>query len=251
MSDHEDGKSPVNPAIKRSLDKRYHTFSDSEPVDTLLYSDTSYNKLSNLSDPTHKKAVQWLYRDNVRRLGARAYSFVQRSAFAALEKAKRRCPEMQISHITVNFDHVQSEIIKAGNSKHGGAAFYGSKLRQRFTSGLPKKKLYLIEQPRFTVNLEDSSDGSNHVHIIIAHHRDDKETFNAMCRIEAKADNNAVMIQESYRLWLDVPQIDPEKHPETGKPKRTYVERLSEVNAMGFMDIEYDWEYRRRQEGAV
>ncbi len=235
------GQSDENPAIMRALAKRTGTLSDFTPVDTLNTPIIDYNRLQFLPAPSHKKAVQWLQQKNGK--GARAYSFVLRSAYAALEHARRDRPGFVLNHITVNFDHVQSEAIIVGNSKHAGAAYYCDKLIRRFKRGLPKQGIKLQELPQLSVSLEDSSDGSLHAHIIIVYYRDDKDALNTMLRIEAKQHDNAVMFQDTYRQWLDVPRKDP-----VGYRARSYVERLREVNELNHIDLEYDREYKSRGE---
>lgn len=241
------GNSGGAPAIMRALVKRYATFSDLTPVDTLNTPQIDYNKLNDLSDPTHKKTVQWQYKDEDKKSGARAYSYVLRSAYAALKHAKRKGPELVINHITVNLDHVQSEATKVGNAKHAGAAFYGDKIKNRFKNGLPKQGIALREAPQFILSMEDSKDGSNHVHIVIVYHKDDRGALNAMLRIEAKSDDNAVMFQNTYKQYLDVPQADPYPDLSTGETK-SYLQRLSEVNELNRIDRKYDKIYRRRGE---
>ncbi len=196
-----------NPRLLRAGVKQYSTFSDFRPVDT--YNTTLINPdvIPQLPDSTHKKRTLNINKSTGevtnKRTGARAVSFVLRSAFAALEEAHRKSPLSQLSSITVNFDQTQSDLIVSGNASKAGAAYYGNKLRDRFKRGMPKQKLFLHEETRFFLTIEDSKDGSLHANIVMRHHPDDVNTIRQMLKVEAKGDKNAVMLKTEYELWLD------------------------------------------------
>jgi|GEM_PF-4967969 len=202
-----DAPAAPNPRLLKAGEKQYSTFSDLRPVDTYNTKVINADLLPELHDPTHKQGTFKVDKNTgeitQKRNGALAVSFYLRSAFAAIEEVHVESSCSQLSSITVNFDHEQSDRMVEGNASKKGATFYSNKLITRFKRGMPKRGLFLQEQPRFMVTLEDSVDGSLHANIIMRHHPEDERAIREMLKVEAKDDNNAVSLKTEYELWLD------------------------------------------------
>jgi len=185
---------PVSPRLLRAIARNLTTVSDCTPVDT--YNSNTINVFEVPEAPSGGRDKSASFKTVTK---GRSVNLLFRASFLALAELHLQMGESQLSFVTVNLSQCDSFRIVS----EGGAPAYAKKLRRRIQQKLTTGKQRLLQKPNFFLALEDSADGSKHVHIIMRHHPDDQPLLNSILRKEAADHDNAVQFKAEYRLWLD------------------------------------------------